>query len=203
MTRYDAKADLKLYLQGGRETLVWKLEGLSEYDIRRPMVPTGTNLLGLIKHKASSEFVYSGDTFGRPHEEHLPWLEDGAEDNAGMWATADESREEIVALYHRAWIHSDATIDSMALVAVGQVPHWPPDQNEVTLHEVLVHVVTDTQRHAGHADIIRELIDGSVGLLEGSSNVPSVDQQEWDRYYDRLESVAKEAGQCQAGAPPV
>ena len=68
---------------------MWKLEGLSEYDSRRPMTPTGTNLLGLVKHVASVELGYFGETFGRPFDEPLPWSV-GAEANADMWATADE-----------------------------------------------------------------------------------------------------------------
>jgi hypothetical protein len=83
------------------------------------------------------------------------------------WARADEPREEIVELYRRAWAHSDATIDALALDAVGQVPHWPVGKNEITLHEALVHVIVDTQRHAGQADIIRELIDGAVRAAGG------------------------------------
>jgi hypothetical protein len=173
---------------------LWKLDGLSEYDIRRPLVPTGTNLLGLIKHEASSEFIYFGETFGRPSREPLPWLKDDAEPNADMWATADESRDDIVALYHRAWAHSDATIDALDLDAIGHVAHWPADRNEVTLHEILVHVVSGTQRHAGHADILRELIDGAVGLLPQSDNMPTADQEWWGDYRDRLERVAQEAG---------
>jgi uncharacterized damage-inducible protein DinB len=194
MAGSDPKADLKLYLQGARDTLVWKLNGLSEYDIRRPLVPTGTNLLGLVKHAASWEFVYLGDTFGRPSGEPLPWLEDGAEPNADLWAAADETREEIVGLYHRAWIHSDATIDALDLGAIGRVPHWPGRGNEVTLHRILIHVMTDTQRHAGQADIIRELIDGAVGLLEGNDNMASRDQNWWDAHRARLERVAEQAG---------
>jgi hypothetical protein len=92
MTEPDPKADLRYYLQAAREALLWKLDGLSEYGIRRPLTPTGTNLLGLIKHVASVEIGYFGDTFGRPFGEPLPWWEDGAELNADMWATADESR---------------------------------------------------------------------------------------------------------------
>lgn len=182
MTRHDAKSDLKVYLQGGRDSLLWKLDGLSEYDIRRPLVPTRTNLLGLIKHEAGSEFIYFGETFGRPLSERLPWLHDGAERNADMWATADESRQDIVALYHRAWVHSNATIDALSLDAIGHVAHWPAGQNEVTLHEVLVYVISGTQRHAGHADILRELIDGTVGLLPESENMPAVDQEWWVDY---------------------
>jgi hypothetical protein len=191
---HDAKSDLKLYLQGGRDTLLWKIDGLTEYDIRRPLVPTGTNLLGLIKHEAGSEFIYFGETFARPSSERLPWLVDDVERNADMWATADESRQDIVALYHRAWAHSDATIDALALDAIGHVPHWPADRNEVTLHEVLVHVISGTQRHAGHADILREQIDGAVGLLSESDNMPAADQEWWVDYYNRLERVAEDAG---------
>ena len=75
MSESDPKADLRRYLQEGREALLWKLEGLSEYDVRRPMVPTGTNLLGLVKHLALIEFGYFGDTFGRPSEDQLDWDE--------------------------------------------------------------------------------------------------------------------------------
>ena len=193
MTAHDPKANLKEYLQGGRDSLLWKLNGLSEYDIRRPLVPTGTNLLGLVKHKAHSEFVYLGDTFKRPSGEPLMSFQ-SAEPNADMWATADESRQEIVELYQRAWAHSDATIDALALDSFGHVPHWPAGHNEVTLHEVLVHVIVDTQRHAGHADIIRELIDGTVGLMKGNDNLPSADRGWWDNYRDRLQRVAEAAG---------
>src|ERR1700722_4805962 len=108
MTEFDPKSELHRYLQIARDALLWKLEGLSEYDVRRPMVPTGTNLLGLVKHLASVEFGSFGVTFARPPDEPLPWFEDDAEPNADMWATPEESREQIVALYHRAWVHSDA-----------------------------------------------------------------------------------------------
>jgi hypothetical protein len=95
----DPKDVLHRYLQIAREALLWKLEGLSEYEARRPMTPTGTNLLGLVKHDASVEAGYLGDTFGRPFPESLPWFDDGAEVNADMWATVDEPREHIVDLY--------------------------------------------------------------------------------------------------------
>ena len=88
MTAHDPKANLMEYLQGGRDTLLWKLNGLSDYDIRRPLVPTGTNLLGLVKHTAYTEFVYFGDTFERPSGDSLTWLH-SAEPNADMWATAE------------------------------------------------------------------------------------------------------------------
>lgn len=194
MTASDAKADLHSSLQSAREALLWKLEGLSEYDIRRPRTPTGANLLGLVKHLAGVELGYLGDTFGRPSGEPLPWLEDGAEPNADMWATADESREQMVALYRRAWVHADATIDALALDTTGTVPWWPAHRNEVTLHRAVVRVLADTHRHAGHADIIRELTDGAVGISEGKDDMPPGDSAWWERYRARLEEVAGEAG---------
>jgi hypothetical protein len=115
-----AQADLHRYLQEGRDALLWKLDGLSEYDARRPLVGTGTNLLGLIKHQAGVELGYFGDTFGRPSPDQLPY--DDADPNADMWATAAESREDLVSRYRRAWAHADATIEALPLDAVGHVP---------------------------------------------------------------------------------
>ena len=195
MTGSEPKADLHRYLQAGREALLWKLDGISEYDIRRPMVPTGTNLLGLVKHLAGCEVGYFGDTFGRPFDEPLPWFEDGAEPNADMWATAEESSEQVVELYHRAWAHSDATIDALALDAGGYVPWWPDDPREVTLHRILVHMIAETDRHAGHADIVRELIDGAAGLRDGNDNMAPGDQGWWQSYRSRLENTARQAAQ--------
>lgn len=191
MAGSDLKADLCRYLQEGREAVLWKLEGLSEYDIRRPLVPTGTNLLGLVKHLTGVELGYFGDAFGRPSEDRLPW--DEADPNSDMWASAAESRDFITGRYRRAWAHSDATIDALALDAVGQVPWWPPDRNEVTLHHILIRVAVDTNRHAGQADIIRELIDGQVGLASESTNVPSGDQAWWQSHRDQVERAAREA----------
>ncbi|MGW6707773.1 DinB family protein [Streptomyces sp. NPDC054956] len=193
MTGTDPKADLHFYLQSARDALLWKLEGLSEYDARRPHTPTGTNLLGMVKHAAGVELGYLGDTFGRPSGEHTPWHEEGAEPNADMWATAEESRQHIVDLYRRAWAHSDATIAALPLDTVGTVPWWPKDDNEVTLHHAVVRVIADTHRHAGHADIIRELIDGAVGMEKGNSSLPPGHPSWWEEYRDRLERIAHEA----------
>lgn len=123
MSEPNPKADLRRYLQVAREAVRWKLEGLSEYDVRRPMAPTGTNLLGLVKHLAGVEIGYFGDTFGRPFEGPLPWSEDEEpEQNADFWATPEESREQIVGLYRAVWTHADKTIETLGLEAVGRVP---------------------------------------------------------------------------------
>lgn len=195
VTAPDPKADLRFYLQSARDALLWKLEGLSEYDVRRPLTPTGTNLLGLVKHAASVELGYLGDTFGRPSGEPLPWLDDGAEPNADMWVTADESRQDMVELYHRAWAHADATIDALPLGTVGRVPWWPDGKDEVTLHHAVTRVIADTHRHAGHADILRELMDGAVGTNKGNDSMAPGDAAWWKNHRDRLERAAREAGQ--------
>ena len=191
MTESDFKADLRRYLQDSREALLWKLDGLSEYDVRRPLVPTGTNLLGLVKHVTGVEMGYFGDTFGRPCADPMPW--DESDPMSDMFAAPSESREFLTGLYRRTWAHSDATIDALPLDAVGHVPWWPADRNEVTLHHVLVRVATETARHAGHADIVRELIDGAAGSTPSQSNLPPADQSWWQAHHDRVERAAQEA----------
>jgi hypothetical protein len=185
----DEKETLHSYLRAQRTSLLGKLDGLGEYDIRRPMTPTGTNLLGLVKHVASVELGYFGVVFGRPSGPELPWQADDAEVNADMWATADQTREEIVELHELSAAHCDATIEALPLDAPGVVPWWG-DRRDVTLHQILVHMGTETARHAGHADIVRELIDGAVGRRPDDPNIPTID---WPAYRERLESAARQA----------
>jgi uncharacterized damage-inducible protein DinB len=190
MAATDPKDVLHYYLQQARDALLWKLDGLSEYDARRPLVPTGTNLLGLVKHVASVEAGYLGDTFGRPSPESLPWSEEGAEANADMWATAEESRESIVGLYRRVWAHSDQTVAALPLDAPGLVPWWPEERRNVTLQTIVVHVIAETNRHCGHADIVRELIDGAVGHRADTDNLAEGGPEWWAAYRARIEESA-------------
>ena len=189
VTSPDLKDDLHGYLRGARETLVWKLEGLGEYDVRRPLTPTGTNLLGLVKHNAGSHIQYFGEVFGRAHDVVLPWMLPRAEPHADMWATPDETREHIIDLFRRTWDVADSTINELPLDATGSVPWW--GDSAITLHHALVHVTSETQRHAGHADITRELIDGSAGLLDGHDNLRISEPTEWTRLHDRIEAAAR------------
>ena len=91
------------------------LDGLDEYDVRRPMTPTGTNLLGLVKHVASVELDYFGVVFGRPSGGALPWLADDAEPEADLWATPQETRDRTVDLHRFSAAHSDATVEALPL----------------------------------------------------------------------------------------
>ena len=192
----EQKAVLLRYLQAGREAIVWKLSGLSEYDLRRPLVPTGTNLLGLVKHLANVEIGYFATTFGRPFTGSVTWDDgDESDPNADMWASEDESSEALIDLYRRAWQHADDTINILELDSPGRVPWWPDDRNPVTLHRILVHVIAETHRHAGHADIVRELVDGSVGYRAESANLPDRGPQWWEAHRSRVERAARSAAE--------
>jgi uncharacterized damage-inducible protein DinB len=184
-----AKADLKRYLERARSALVFKLDGLGDYDSRRPLVPTGTNLLGLLKHCAHVEYGYFCLSFDRPCPS-LPAWDDGAETNIDMYATADESRISIEDFYRDACAAADETIDSLDLDAPAEVPWWPANGRRTTLHRLLVHVIAETDRHAGHADLVRELIDGAAGISPDFSNLPDVDASYWPDYVSNLEAIA-------------
>ncbi len=188
----DAKSSLHSSLRSVREAMLSKLEGLSEYDIRRPLTPTGTNLLGLVKHLSIVEARYFGETFGRPFPEHVRWWDEDDNDNTGMWATEDESRAEVIDWYRRAGAHADATIDALALDAPGRVPWWtwPPG---AVLFNILVHVISETNRHTGHADILREQLDGAAAIAADNPNLPKHDAAWWENYYARVERAARAA----------
>jgi len=183
----DPKTYLHLYLQQVREVLVWKLDGLSEYDARRPLTPTGTNLLGLVKHLTGNEFGYFGEVFDRPAHAG-EWLVDRTQ-SEDFLARPEETREDIIAQYKRSWEHADATIAALDLDSPGKVPHFPEGMRDVTLQWMLVHMITETCRHAGHADIVRELIDGRAGYHPTVSNLPDG----WSEFHDRVEIAAREA----------
>jgi hypothetical protein len=195
MTEADQKQTLQWALQNAREVLLWKLEGLSDYDIRRPMTPTGTNLLGLVKHCAGVECLYFAEAVDRPFpgQDDLDWHEgEEAELSGHMYAAGAESREQVTDFYRRVWAHSDATIEELALDARGTVPWSPEERRHPTLHTLLVDTIQETARHAGHADIIREHIDGAAGLLKGVSNLPAeAGAAEWKQHYDKLDDIAR------------
>lgn len=183
----DLKTELHLKLQQGRDGLVSKLDGLGEYDLRRPLTPTGTNLLGLVKHLATMEYGYLGTCFGRPPPETLAWEEDGSIwEGADMWATPDESSEYIVGLYRRANAHGDRTIAELDLDAPGRVPHWPAERADSTLGVLLIRMVAETAQHAGHADIVRELIDGRAGADHDDFG----GDETWRAYLARIQEAA-------------
>jgi hypothetical protein len=182
----ELKEHLHSKLTEVRAALLTDLTGLSEYDLRRPMTPTGTNLLGLVKHLAGLEYSNFGSWVGRPAAEKLPWIEDGSIwDGADMWATPQESAGYIVGLYLRACAHADSVITELSLDAPATVPHWTAGQRDTTLGFLLIRMIAETAQHAGHADISRELIDGT-----GGSDHDMADGPTWQAYLAQVRAAA-------------
>ncbi|MGW9303055.1 DinB family protein [Streptomyces cyaneofuscatus] len=153
------KESLHTSLDLHRDAVLWKLAGLDDEQVRRPMTPTGTNLLGLVKHLAAVEYGWFCSTFGRETEPF--WFDPATED---MAAGPDETTADILAFYARARAAADAAIRETDLETTGTA--W--DGRVVSMRWVLIHMLEDTVRHAGHMDIVRELIDGAVGRYSGT-----------------------------------
>ncbi|MDG4865922.1 DinB family protein [Streptomyces sp. T-3] len=149
----EEKDSLHTSLDRHRDVVLWKLDGLGDEQLRRPLTPSGTSLLGLVKHLAYCEYGWFCETFGRAAEP-AP-TEEGADFGIGP----DESTADVLALYGRARAAADAVIRELEVTDLGT--EW--DGGAVTLRWVLIHMVEETARHAGHMDIVRELIDGAAG----------------------------------------
>lgn len=195
MARDDAmKTILKNHLQACRNDLMWKLDGLSERELRLPQTATGLNLAGTVKHMANVEIGYFGDTFGRPWpnpDEAFTEDQFEADPQADWYVTENETTDSVLDFYRRVWVFADETIDTHALDAQGTVPHWQAEKAAVSLQQIMVHVIVDLARHVGQADIVRESIDGQVGLNPLSPNMP--EDQDWEAYLAKLRSLANNA----------
>ncbi|MEJ8639649.1 DinB family protein [Streptomyces sp. MS2.AVA.5] len=189
-----AKDILHGRLRRDRKALLWKLDGLSEYDARRPLTATGTNLLGLVKHVATVEARYFGEVFDRPSPEPLPRWQD--HDGSDQWATEDETRDQIIGFYRRTWEHSDATINELPLDAPGHVPWWAEPYPNTNLFAIMVHVLGESIRHAGHADILREGLDGRTGVR--AENEMPIDEEARAAYCAKIEQAARSAPSIKA-----
>ncbi|WP_242901513.1 DinB family protein [Actinomadura terrae] len=150
------KESLRVALDRHRDAVLWKLQGVDEELARRPMTPSGTSLLGLTKHLAAVEYSWFCETFGR-ETEPLPFDDD--DPDADLRVEPHETMEGIIAFYGRARAASDRVIEELDLEDTGTAWHGAT----VSLRWVLIHLVEETARHAGHVDILRELIDGTIG----------------------------------------
>ena len=187
----EPKAALHHYLRSTRDDLIWKLEGLSEREVRLPRTATGNNLLGVVKHCLNVEAGYFGPTFGREFPspaELVPMSAFDEDPQADWYARADETKDGLIDLYRRVGAFADQTIEQLPLDAPGRVPWWQPGSDVVTLQRVIVHVSTDLARHAGHADIMREQHDSAIGLGEQNTNIP--DGYDWPAYLAKLTELA-------------
>ncbi len=156
--RGEEKESLWVSLDRHRDVIVWKLDGLDDVQVRRAMTPSGTSLLGLVKHLAAVEYGWFCLTFGR-ETEPLPFDDD--DEDADLRVEPGESIDDVLAFYARARAAADQAVAELDLDATGMA--WFGE--EVSLRWVLIHMIEETARHAGHADIVRELIDGRTGYL--------------------------------------
>ncbi|WP_026556491.1 DinB family protein [Arthrobacter sp. 35W] len=152
----DEKTSLLAALDRHRDAILWKIDGVDDAGLRRPMTPSGTNLLGLVQHLAAVEYGWFCETFGRPTEP-LPFDED--DENADLRVPEGTSTADVLAFYARARAAADAVIAEVGLEETGTA--WGGDA--VSMRWVLIHMLEETARHAGHVDILRELIDGATG----------------------------------------
>jgi uncharacterized damage-inducible protein DinB len=150
------KESLHVSLNRHRDVVLWKLDGLTDEQLRRQVVPSGTSLLGLVKHLAAVEYSWFCQTFGR-ETEPLPFVDD--DPDADLRVEPHESTADVLSFYARARAASDQVIDDHDVEDLGTA--WFGDP--VSLRWVLIHIVEETARHAGHMDIVRELIDGATG----------------------------------------
>ena len=183
LTTANEKSLLHTHLQLSRDVLIWKVEGLSEMDRRRPMTPTGTNLIGLVKHLTGVEGAYFCDAFGRERPA-LPWESDidmSLGEPSDMYAKPEETTDELIAAYRAATAAADHSIEELDLDATGR-HHLGIT---VSLRWMLLTVLLDTTRHGGHADVVRELIDGTAGFQRDWPGVADDDEHR-ARYLARV-----------------
>jgi hypothetical protein len=156
----DEKDALVVSLSAQREHVLGALEGLSEDDLRRPVLPSGWTPLGMVRHLALEveQFWFRGAVAGEPIT-----LTSGDE----AWRVpADVPGAAILDLYRDEITNANAII---AATPIDAMPKWWPDFfpgfPPRPLRKTLLHVITETATHAGHLDAARELIDGGQWLV--------------------------------------
>jgi len=187
----DEKTVLHDSLRRVRSDLAAKLDGLGEYDIRRPMTPTGTNLLGLVKHVGIASLGYLSIVFSR--DPGMDVVAMWGPDDETLWVKPTESHQGILDLYAHAARVGDETIAALNLESPGVVPWWPQEIRHVTLQRILVHLIEEISRHAGHADIVRELIDGGTGRHPNDLSMTVRTDEQWATHWSQIDQAAREA----------
>jgi uncharacterized damage-inducible protein DinB len=154
----DERAMLIAFLDWYRELILVKLDGLDRDALTRRLVPSRTTLLGVVKHLALVEWWWFAVVFSGGQ---LP-PEESEDDDDSDWLFDDaDTPERLVARYRDACARSNEIARAAgSLEDRSPGPHRPG----MTLRWILVHMVEETARHAGHADILRELIDGRTGF---------------------------------------
>src|SRR3954454_6050934 len=155
------KQVLSSFLDQQRAVVLWKLDGLTDDQLRQPIAPGGLYLLGLVKHLAGAEFYWLSEIFGRPAEDLCLAASDDAQLEPG------DTTDSVLSCYTRARAGSDQAISEVDLDCTGTT--WLGDI--VSFRWAILHTIEETARHAGHADFIREHLDGTTAPRP-RSNLP-------------------------------
>jgi hypothetical protein len=184
----DLKARLHDSLRGARATTLSKYEGLTEYDLRRPLTPTGSNLLGILRHLGGIEHAYLCEAFDRalpPPPMPADWDEE-LWHNGDMWVRPTESSAGVLDWYRAACERADETIQMLDFDSPGEVAHWEVGNRSTTLGDMMVIVLGEECRHGGHIDVVRELIDGRAGADHAAFGDPD----KWRAYVAKVQAAA-------------
>lgn len=148
---------LEAFLDAHRRVAVDKLRGLSEADARRRLVPSLTTPIGLVNHLAGVERNWFQHSIARRPREEIAGDARGGEES---WTVADDvTIDDVIAAFEEACAESRRIAADLPLDHV--VPH--ERLGEVSLRWVYVHMIREHARHGGHADILREQLDGATG----------------------------------------
>ncbi|MGP5015737.1 DinB family protein, partial [Glutamicibacter ardleyensis] len=183
------------YLNEARSTVLWKCEALSEELARRPMTPTGTHMLGIVHHLAVTEYGYFGECLGLlPNDDHVLELLQSEDSQIDFLPPADYSVQDVLELYRKSVAFAEAALDNLELASPAVIPWWSIHRHS-TVEHLIVHMIAETSRHAGQLDIVRELLDGQVGLREQALNLPSYSSAQWQEQYSHLQQLSQEVVQ--------
>lgn len=185
-----AKEQLREYLDSAREAVLYKSEGLAEQLARTPMTPTGTHVLGVLHHLAIVEYGYFGPCLNRPvDDDYARKLLELDDPQADFLPPAELSAAQIIGFYKKAVAFANHGIAAADLDAAAEVPWWVARRN-TSLQHLLIHMIAETSRHAGHLDIVREQLDGFAGLLQRAPNLPEYSAAQWASQRARLQRIA-------------
>ncbi|WP_218713714.1 DinB family protein [Arthrobacter sp. BF1] len=186
-------AQLREYLNDAREAILWKCEGLSDAQARTPLTPTGTHVMGLLLHLAVTESEYFIACLGREIEN--PVIRDiiAAEDaQADFLPPPNMALVDAVNIYRETTAAADAVLDELELDSPALVPWWIKHRH-TTMERLLVHMIAESHRHAGHLDIVREQLDGFSGLRPSAPNIPDLTPDQWKEQRLRMKELADRA----------
>ncbi|MFD1858617.1 DinB family protein [Aeromicrobium camelliae] len=178
------------YLERAHRSVLGAVEGVGEYDLRRPLTPTGTNLLGVLKHLATVEHGYLVQLPGRTSDVDalITWNDDASmAANAEMWVERSMSSGEVIALFTSVGTASRATLEELPLDTPVTVPWWRAESRDTTLGLLAVHVIAETAQHAGHLEILREQLDGRTATPDDEAR----DEDWWNGYVAKIASEAE------------